>query len=111
MPPPLGQREYWLTTPIHCITRADRLARVVHPSWVRTPMIQTLIDNKKFEDSVVEPEDIAQAIAKQLYSGYGSQIIIPPSLKWVSLARGFPSWLQEGMRDSVSKTLLKAHSA
>lgn len=73
-------------------------------------MIQNLIDSKKFTDTVVEPEDVAGAIVRQLYSGYGEQIIVPPSLWWVSAVRGFPSWLQENFRDSVTKDLLKANA-
>lgn len=71
-------------------------------------MIQRLIDNGSFTDPVLEPEDVADAIVRQLYSGYGAQIIVPSSLWWVSAIRGFPSWLQEFFRDAVSTTLLKA---
>ncbi|KAF2036734.1 NAD(P)-binding protein [Setomelanomma holmii] len=72
---------------------------VVHPSWIRTRMVQELIDSGKMS-----------MIVEQLYSTYGSQVVIPRSLWWVSAIRGFPSWLQENMRESVSKQLLEANS-
>ncbi|KAF2117938.1 hypothetical protein BDV96DRAFT_644275 [Lophiotrema nucula] len=83
---------------------------VVHPSWIRTPMVQRLIDTGKMKSGWTEAEDVAKAITKQLYSGYGGQVIIPDSLWWTSAIRGFPSWLQEKLRDAVSKQLLAANS-
>ena len=79
---------------------------VVHPSWVRTPMIEKLSSNPNFKDSIIEPEDVAKAIVDQLVSGRGTQIIIPRSGGWASSIRGFPLWLQEKLRTQISQIML-----
>lgn len=89
---------------------ADSEYSVVHPTWVRTPMIQALIERNAFKDTVVEPETVADAVVRQLFSGYGSQIIVPPSFWWTSAIRGMPSWLQVYLRDTVSLRLLQKSS-
>lgn len=73
-------------------------------------MVQKLIDSGKMTGGWTEPEDVANRIVEQLYSGYGGQIIIPKAYWWTSLIRGFPSWLQENMRNAVSKQLLAANA-
>lgn len=73
-------------------------------------MVQKLIDSGKMTSGWTEPEDVATAIVNQLYSTHGGQIIIPGSLWWTSAVRGFPLWLQENMRDVVSKQLLSANA-
>lgn len=71
-------------------------------------MISKLTSNPKFREPVVEPEDVANAVVRQLYRGEGNQLVVPPSMWWMSAVRGWPSWLQESFRDNVSKALLKA---
>jgi short-subunit dehydrogenase len=81
------------------------LFSVVHPTWVRTPMISTVLANRNFTDFVLEPETVAEAVVKQVLSGYGAQLILPARLGLVSGVRGFPSWLQESMRNGVNQVL------
>jgi hypothetical protein len=70
-------------------------------------MISKLVSNPKFRESVNEPEAVANAIVRQLYRGEGNQLVVPPSLWWMSTVRSWPSWLQENFRDTVSKALIK----
>jgi hypothetical protein len=58
-----------------------------------------------FNEFVLEPETVAEAIVKQVLSGYGAQLIITGRYTPVTLLRGTPSWLQEGMRNSVQDVL------
>ena len=84
--------------------------RIVHPSWVRTPQIQLLLDKGvPATASIVEPEDVASAIVEQIMSGTGAQILLPGDLTGlvVPFVRGFPCWIQERIRDRVSGALLK----
>ncbi|OQD97806.1 hypothetical protein PENSOL_c011G01182 [Penicillium solitum] len=78
---------------------------IIHPSWVRTPMISKLSNNPSFKASILEPEEVAHAIVNQILSGYGGQIILPEGGSWVSSVRGFPLWLQEKLRTQVSMVL------
>ncbi|EUC49929.1 hypothetical protein COCMIDRAFT_32722 [Bipolaris oryzae ATCC 44560] len=91
------------------IYKAPRVrTTIVHPGWVRTPMAQKWLDSGKITNGLSEPEDVANAVVKQLYSGYAAQIIIPSYFWWIPLVRGLPSWLQESARDVASKVLLNA---
>ncbi|KXJ87875.1 hypothetical protein Micbo1qcDRAFT_215077 [Microdochium bolleyi] len=83
-------------------------ATVVHPTWVRTPMIADLIALGKLSGPIVTADDVANAVTNQLFSGYGAQVVVPSTMGWTSMIRGLPVWLQESMRDSVSKELLTA---
>ena len=58
-----------------------------------------------FKDFVLEPETMAEAVVQQVLSGYGALLILPARLGMFSGVRGFPSWIQEGMRNSVNQDL------
>lgn len=71
-------------------------------------MIADLIDKKVLSGAVLTPDDVANSIIEQLYSGYGARLIIPESMSWTSMFRAFPGWLRESLADRVSSSLLKA---
>ncbi|KAJ2906247.1 hypothetical protein MKZ38_002326 [Zalerion maritima] len=81
---------------------------VVHPTKVRTEMIDYLVKSGKLNSTTGLPDDVAGAVINQLYSGYKAQLVVPPSLGWVSLVRGTPSWFREYIRNSLSAMLIKA---
>jgi all-trans-retinol dehydrogenase (NAD+) len=83
----------------------DLCISVVHPTWVRTPMISKLLEKRNFTDFVLQPETVAESVVKQVLSGYGAQLILPARLSLMSGVRGFPSWLQESMRNGVNQVL------
>jgi hypothetical protein len=68
-------------------------------------MVASAIAQPSFTDFVLEPETVAEAIVEQVLSGYGGQLILPTRLTRISKIRGFPSWLQESMRNSVNQVL------
>ncbi|KAI9038615.1 NAD(P)-binding protein [Aspergillus affinis] len=80
---------------------------IVHPSWVRTAMIQRFLDKGLVNNAAIDPEDVAGAVVNQILSGYGAQIVLPPSLGWLSLFRGLPSWWQEKMRGWLTESYLQ----
>ncbi|RAL01461.1 SDR family oxidoreductase [Aspergillus ibericus CBS 121593] len=80
---------------------------VVHPFWVRTPMIQQLTDaGNEFKQPVLTVERVGNAIAKQIVSGKSGQVILPEKYWVASLVRAFPTWLQERVRALASADLL-----
>ncbi|EXJ59514.1 uncharacterized protein A1O5_12139 [Cladophialophora psammophila CBS 110553] len=82
---------------------------VVHPSWVSTPMTQKLQDaDKGFRRSALQVETVSDAIVNQLVSGSSGQIILPATLSGAALVRAMPFWIQEAVRDSVTKMLRRA---
>ncbi|VZH99950.1 unnamed protein product, partial [Fusarium fujikuroi] len=83
-------------------------ASIIHPTWVKTPLIADLIAKGKMKDTTISAECVADGVVKQLYTGYGAQIVVPNSSAWTSMIRGFPGWVQERLRDKVSVMLLNA---
>lgn len=71
-------------------------------------MISKLIEQGILKDPTVSADDVANRVVDQLYSGYGAQMVVPESMRPVSLMRCLPGWLQESMRDSISVNFLKA---
>lgn len=79
------------------------LTTVVHPNFVRTPLVADFSD--RLENAGVKmmtADVIAKAVVKQIKSKRGGQLIIPASSEGVSGIRGWPTWLQEIIRDTVA---------
>ncbi|KAG4258130.1 hypothetical protein FPRO03_03085 [Fusarium proliferatum] len=58
-------------------------ASIIHPTWVKTPLIADLIAKGKMKDTTISAESVADGVVKQLYTG--------------EVADGhMPSWLIEG---------------
>jgi all-trans-retinol dehydrogenase (NAD+) len=68
-------------------------------------MIASLLAQGNLTDFVLEPETVAEAVVQQVLSGYGRQLVLPARLKLVTGVRGFPSWLQESMRNGLNQVL------
>jgi len=81
------------------------MLRIFHPSWVRTPLIEPLTSHPDFIEPVLELEDVSEAIVNQVLSGRSAQIFLPSKLSFVSSIRGWPSWLQEGVRNNIGRQL------
>jgi hypothetical protein len=64
-------------------------------------LVQRLIDNG-LKVSMVEPEVVADAVVKQLYSGDSGQIVVPSSLSLATGIRGWPHWLHQKMLMDMS---------
>jgi hypothetical protein len=78
-------------------------ASVIHPNWVRTPMVQDLfrIPGRPWNDHLLEVDDVAKAIVDQILKGESAQIILPRNVAGVvSLLKGLPVWFQERVRAS-----------
>jgi short-subunit dehydrogenase len=79
---------------------------IVHPLWVRTPMIQLLTDaGQHFKQPVMTPEVVSAAVVKQILTQSSGQVILPPKLSWLSNLRSLPWWLQEAGRSVQSREL------
>jgi hypothetical protein len=81
---------------------------IIHPIWVRTPLIQTISDaGKLFPQIVLEVEDVATTIVRHVLSGNSGQVCLPPKLGIYALIRAFPNWLQELARNKGTKDLMR----
>lgn len=83
---------------------------MVHPSWVRTPLTSLLTaeENKNFQQSVLDPRTISDAIVDKIVSGNSGQIVLPVIVTSYTNLRGWPSWMQETLRNEGTKMLKKA---
>jgi hypothetical protein len=59
---------------------------------------------------MMPPEVVADAVVKQVLSGRGAQLFIPPEQARFSNLRGWPNWMQELLRGLVAKSLRAAQS-
>jgi hypothetical protein len=55
--------------------------------------------------TLLQPATVADAVVKQLLSGWGGQIILPGRMWQLPGARGWPSWLQEALRNMLADEL------
>jgi short-subunit dehydrogenase len=78
---------------------------VVHPTWVRTPLIEPLTARPDFKDIVLEPEDVSRAIANQVLAGKSGQLILPTQMNMVTTIRAWPQWLQTSVRNQIAPLL------
>jgi len=51
------------------------------------------------KQNMLGPEAVADAVVQQLHTGMGAQLLMPWHLGLTTGIRGFPSWLQEWLRD------------
>jgi all-trans-retinol dehydrogenase (NAD+) len=76
------------------------LNTVVHPSWVRTPLVAGYENYlQKSQGGLMKPEWIGSSIVAQILSCRGGQLILPKKLGGAAGIRGHPNWLQEFIRD------------
>ncbi|KAF4631387.1 hypothetical protein G7Y89_g6745 [Cudoniella acicularis] len=84
---------------------------IIHPSWVRTPLIAPLVTGSAaFPKDILTPEEVSNAIVSQILSGRGAQIILPPKISIISGIRGFPTWLQEKIRGGQHNVIFAGSS-
>lgn len=72
---------------------------IVHPNFVRTPMTIPHADVIERAQKMLTVEDVTGPMLNQIFSGKGGQIVVPGHLAFLSGMRGWPSWLQESLRD------------
>lgn len=77
----------------------------MNPIWVRTPLIEPLLQKPDFNDPILEAEGVSNAIVKQVVSGRGGQLILPKQLNFLSTIRAWPSWLQTSARNRIARVL------
>ena len=100
------QREYPARLSIQSVS--PNVTRIVHPFWIRTPMIQSITESHKCSEFLLEPGTIADAVVDQVLSGIGGSLILPARMIPVTLLRGLPLWvlrlIQAGDSDIMALT-------
>ncbi|KAF1911337.1 hypothetical protein BDU57DRAFT_507252 [Ampelomyces quisqualis] len=79
---------------------------IVHPNWTKSaitahPAIQAGL--KSIGAKLLEAEDVAEAMVKQVIAARSGQLILGPSIS--PKIRALPTWLQELIRDSQANVV------
>ncbi|SPJ73365.1 related to a retinal short-chain dehydrogenase/reductase [Fusarium torulosum] len=89
----------------HFYKAPNVLTTVVHPNFVRTPLVEGFVDRlERGGVRLLTADDIAKEVVAQIKSRRGGQLIVPKSASVISGIRGWPTWLQELVRDMIGKT-------
>ncbi|KAK3368546.1 hypothetical protein B0H63DRAFT_423207 [Podospora didyma] len=92
----------------HKYEATNVLTSIIHPNFVRTPLLNGLSERlEKAGVRLLESEMIAGEVVAQIKSGRGGQLVIPRASTFISGIRGWPTWLQEIVRDSVAKVAVE----
>jgi all-trans-retinol dehydrogenase (NAD+) len=84
----------------HIYKKPGVLNTVVHPNWVRTPLVGGYESHlEKTQGKLMKPETIASKIVDQITSCRGGQLFMPSQLRIATTLRGQANWLQETIRD------------
>jgi len=79
---------------------------IIHPGWARTAITEhpaIMAGLKSTKAKLLEPEDVANAMVKQIIAAKSGQVVLGPSIS--PKLRAFPSWIQELIRDSQAKVV------
>lgn len=80
------------------------LSSIVHPTLVRTPLGDDVLRNAVGgQGKMIEPEDVADAVATTVFGRQSRKVFVPESLSWLGRLRGYPAWMQEGIRGRLGK--------
>ncbi|KAJ4012525.1 hypothetical protein NW752_008223 [Fusarium irregulare] len=88
----------------HFYKAPNVLTTVVHPNFVRTPLVEGFVDRlERGGVRLLTPDDIAKEVVAQIKRRRGGQLIVPKSASAISGIRGWPTWLQEILRDMIGR--------
>ncbi|KAF2020843.1 NAD(P)-binding protein [Aaosphaeria arxii CBS 175.79] len=77
---------------------------IVYPNWTKTRLVTAIEEGiRKVKHPIVEPAVVAEAMVQQIIHARSGQLILGPSI--AASVRGFPTWLQELIRDSMAQVV------
>lgn len=79
---------------------------IVHPTFADTPMVgENAKDLKKARLALLKPEQVTDAILKQIFAGRGKHIVLSPPANWISSIKGWPSWASQSLLQLPERAL------
>lgn len=95
-----------LNTELRCIYKANNvLTTIVHPNFVRTPLVAAFVDNlEKAGIKLLTSEHVASATTRQIFSQRGAQLVLPDNMSFISAFRAWPAWAQNLVRRTVGSS-------
>ncbi|KAF4534484.1 Short-chain dehydrogenase/reductase SDR [Lasiodiplodia theobromae] len=80
------------------------ITSIIHPTWTQTPLMDSWIASlKKSRTLIREPAEVAKKIVRQVLRAEPAQVFVPESGALFSSFRGWPTWIQELLRDGADK--------
>lgn len=76
---------------------------VVHPNFAKTGMTTPHAGSIEKTQKMLTVEDVTGPMLAQIFSGRGGQLVVPKHLTVLTGLRGWPSWLQESLRDVLGR--------
>ncbi|KAJ8109215.1 hypothetical protein OPT61_g7622 [Boeremia exigua] len=79
---------------------------IVHPGWTKSAITAHEAIRSGLSQAgarLLEPEDVAEAMVKQIMAAKSGQIVLGPAIS--PKVRAFPMWLQEIIRDSQANVV------
>jgi NAD(P)-dependent dehydrogenase (short-subunit alcohol dehydrogenase family) len=84
------------------------LTSVVHPNFVKTPLLDDFCGRlERAGVRLLTSDRIADEVVAQIKRRRGGQLVIPSSATGISGIRGWPTWIQEFLRDAVAQAAVK----
>ncbi|KAF3008390.1 hypothetical protein E8E13_000330 [Curvularia kusanoi] len=88
----------------HVYKSPNVLTTVVHPNFVRTPLVQDFVDNlERAGVRLLTVDQIASDVVAQIKKKQGGQLIVPNSVSTIAGIGGWPAWISELLRDTIGK--------
>jgi all-trans-retinol dehydrogenase (NAD+) len=72
---------------------------IFHPTWTDTPMIRPIIASKHWTEPTLKANVVADRVVQCILEGRSKRVFLPDSYVWAATIKGWPSWLQEALRD------------
>jgi all-trans-retinol dehydrogenase (NAD+) len=80
---------------------------VINQGYTKTPLFEGFQNNAPFLVPSLQPETVAEAIVKKVWSGHSGQVIIPGFGATLTFLRGFPHWYQVRLRANGENAMTK----
>ncbi|RFU27582.1 hypothetical protein B7463_g8750, partial [Scytalidium lignicola] len=89
-----------LAAELKSVFKADQVkTTILTPMWINTPLISEISSNPKFKEPIMEVTPVAEKIVEHIMNGKSGHLAMPSTVNQVSSIRGWPSWLQYGLRN------------
>ncbi|KAJ8124256.1 hypothetical protein O1611_g9385 [Lasiodiplodia mahajangana] len=88
----------------HCHKAPNVLTTVVHPNFVRTPLIKDFVGHLERSNlTMLTPDDVATPIVEQIKRRRGGPLIVPSWASPIAGIKAWPIWIQTVLQDGVGR--------
>jgi len=97
-----------LQAELAAVYNADKVRTVVVcQGYTNTALFRGFHKGDGFVNYALDPETVAEGIVKAVLAGRSDHIILPKGTMGMSMLKGFPTWMQVGLRKRQKKLMQK----